>query len=54
MTIFLPVMIDQPAGTVKLAPAAVTRGVSAVNCSGADLASAAGAAVCIAEPNIPL
>jgi len=51
MTTFLPVTIDQPAGTMKLAPAAVTRCVSAFNCSGADLASAAGAAACIIGAN---
>ena len=44
MTRFFPVTTDQPAGTMKLAPAPVTRCVSAVNCSGADLASTAGAA----------
>src|SRR5713226_8040653 len=40
MTMFLPVRIDQPAGTVKFAPPGVIRGVSAASCSGADLASA--------------
>jgi len=34
-------MIDQPEGTVKVAPPGVTRGVSAAIRSGADLASAA-------------
>src|SRR5215510_7355281 len=43
---FLPVTSAQPAGTVKLAPALVARGVSEVSCSGADLTSAAGADVC--------
>src|SRR5438270_13770631 len=39
---------------MKLAPPAVTREVSVVNCSGADLASAAGAAACIMEAKIVL
>src|SRR5262249_1437842 len=43
---FLPVTSDQPAGTVKVAPALVARGVSEVSRSGADLTSAAGADVC--------
>src|SRR5258707_1263369 len=50
MTTFLSVTFDQPTGTMKLAPAAVTCCVSAVNCSGADLASA-GAAACIIGAN---
>jgi len=37
---------------MKLAPAAVTRCVSAVNCSGADLASTAGAAACIGGSSV--
>ena len=37
----LPVTIDQPEGTVKVAPPGVTRGVSATTSSGADLVSAA-------------
>src|SRR5271163_1856974 len=37
MTRSFPVTIDQPAGTVKVAPPGVTRGVSAATCSGADL-----------------
>jgi hypothetical protein len=41
MTRFLPATIDQPEGTVKVAPPGVTRGVSTVSRSGADLASAA-------------
>src|SRR5712692_11966387 len=40
ITRFLPVAIDHPVGTVKVAPAGVTRGVSAANRSGADLVSA--------------
>ena len=50
MTRFLPVTIAHPAGTMKLAPPVVTRCVSAVNCSGADRASAAGAAAWNPEP----
>jgi hypothetical protein len=41
MTRFLPVTIDHPEGTVKVAPPGVTRVVSAATRSGADLASAA-------------
>src|SRR3984957_4392825 len=41
MTRSLPVVIDQPAGTVNFAPPGVTRGVSAVTSSGADFVPAA-------------
>lgn len=40
MTRFLPVTIDQPEGTVKVAPPGVTLGVSIANRSGADFAGA--------------
>jgi len=40
MTRFFPLTIDQPEGTMKVAPPGVTRGVSAATRSGADLASA--------------
>src|ERR1700674_1294323 len=39
MTRFLPVVIDQPPGTVKVAPPGVVRGVSAATRSGAGLVS---------------
>jgi hypothetical protein len=42
MTMFLAVTIDQPEGTVNVAPPGDTRGVSAATFSGADFASACG------------
>src|SRR6476660_7387458 len=39
ITRFLPVTIDQPEGTMNVAPPGVTRGVSAATRSGADLVS---------------
>ena len=54
MTIFFPVTIDQPEGTVKVAPPGVTCGVSAATRCGAELASAACGDAAMLEANVAL